>query len=508
MAQPRPPSLLVSLVPVIALVALLFVSIALLGGSGHIPLIAAGAIAALLAGGVLGYSWDQIEAGLVTSVSHALPAVFILMAVGLLIGVWIASGVVPLLIYYGLEMLAPSYFLAAACGVCAVVSLSTGSSWSTAATAGLALIGVGSALGISEAMTAGAVVSGAYFGDKLSPLSDTTNLASATAGSELFEHIRHMLYTTVPGLAIAMACYLALGWGVSDAGFEQSERYLQITSALETGFDLSPWLLLAPATVLVLIARRTAPLPSLLAGTGVGVALLLVFQPQNAPEGMASVLGALYEGYQSNTGIPAADELLSRGGLTSMLDTIALIICAFAFGGVMEASGMLGRLTQSVLAAAHSTASLVTATVATGVGLNFLTSDQYLSVVLPGRMYKDAYAARGLHPKNLSRAIEDSATLTSPLVPWNTCGSYMASVLGVATFAYAPFAFLNLVTPFISILYGVTGFSIAPAPGPRTVHEGSGAHRPAPRRPRARGVAREGAGAGSGRAGAGQRAED
>lgn len=463
MAQPRPPTLFVSLVPTVALVALLFVSIALLGGSGHIPLIAAAAIAALLASTVLGFSWAEIERGLIVSVSDALPAIFILMAVGLLIGVWIASGVVPLLIYCGLKILAPSYFLAAACLACAVVSLATGSSWSTAATAGLALIGVGSALGVSEAMTAGAVVSGAYFGDKISPLSDTTNLASATAGSELFEHIRHMLYTTLPALALAVAGYLALGWGVRDAGFEQGERYRQITAVLESGFDLSPWLLLAPLTVLVLIARRTPPLPSLLAGTAIGVVLMLVFQPQNAPKGMASVLSALYDGYKSNTGIAAADELLSRGGLTSMLDTIALILCAFAFGGVMEASGMLGRLTQAVLSTARSTPSLIAATVFTGVGLNVLTSDQYLAVVLPGRMYKGAYAARGLHPKNLSRAIEDSATLTSPLVPWNTCGAYMSSVLGVATFAYAPFAFLNLVTPFISILYGATGFTIAPA---------------------------------------------
>ena len=328
MVQPRLPSLFVSLVPAAALVGLLFVSIALLGGSGHIPLIVAASIAALLTSTVLGQSWTEVEAGLIAGVSHALPAVFILMAVGLLIGVWIASGVVPLLIYYGLAILAPSYFLAAACLACAVVSLATGSSWSTAATAGLALIGVGSALGVSDAMTAGAVISGAYFGDKLSPLSDTTNLAAATAGSELFEHIRHMLYTTVPALALALGGYLALGWGVSDTGFEQSERYRQIISALEGGFDLSPWLLLAPLAVLILIARRTPPLPSLLAGTAVGVALLLVFQPQNAPDGMASVLSALYEGYESKTGIAAADELLSRGGLTSMLDTIALILCA------------------------------------------------------------------------------------------------------------------------------------------------------------------------------------
>ncbi|MCB1019841.1 MAG: Na+/H+ antiporter NhaC, partial [Acidobacteria bacterium] len=413
MAQPRPPSLAISLVPAISLVGLLFISIFLLEGTGHIPLIVAAAIGALLASTVLGQSWAEIQGGLTQSVAHALPAIFILMAVGLLIGVWIASGVVPLLIYYGLKILAPSYFLAASCLACAVISLATGSSWSTAATAGLALIGVGKALGISEAMTAGAVVSGAYFGDKMSPLSDTTNLASATAGSELFEHIRHMLYTTIPALAIAVTGYLALGWSIGRHEMGDSEAYAQITTALETGFDLTPWLLLAPAVVLGLILLRTPPLPALLAGTLAGVLLLVVFQPQNAPQGAASVLSALYSGYQSNTGIPAADELLSRGGLTSMLETIALIICAFGFGGVMESSGMLDRLTRAVLAGARSAASLIAATVLTGVGLNLLTSDQYLAVVLPGRMYKNAYRTLHLHPKNLSRAIEDSATLTS-----------------------------------------------------------------------------------------------
>jgi NhaC family Na+:H+ antiporter len=302
----------------------------------------------------------------------------------------------------------------------------------------------------------------------MSPLSDTTNLASATAGSELFEHVRHMIYTTTPALTLAVLGYLALGWSSRGEQFTQTESYTQIMTALQTGFDLTPWLLLAPLTVLWLILRRTPPLPALLAGTLAGVILLLVFQPQNAPNGMASVLSSLYEGYKSQTGIAAADELLSRGGLVSMLDTIALILCAFAFGGVMESSGMLARLTQAVLAGAKSVGSLIAATVLTGVGLNFLTSDQYLAVVLPGRMYKDAYAARGLHPKNLSRAIEDSATLTSPLVPWNTCGAYMASVLGVATLTYAPYAFLNLVTPLISILYGVTGFTIAKADEPKS----------------------------------------
>ena len=460
---PRRPSLLISLVPAVGLIVLLFVAIAGLGASGHIPLIAAAALAALLAVVGLGQSWSSLEAGAIESVKNALPAILILMAVGLLIGVWIASGVVPLLIYYGLQILAPSYFLAASCIACAAISLATGSSWSTAATAGLALIGVGQALGVPEGMTAGAVVSGAYFGDKLSPLSDTTNLASATAGAELFEHIRHMLWTTIPALVIAVAGFLALGWTAA-APAAGATAPLEMADTLARTFDLTPWLLIAPATVLGLIARKSPPLPALLAGAFVGAVLLLIFQPQNAPDGLGSVISILFDGYRSATGEAAVDELLSRGGLSSMLNTIALIICAFSFGGLMEASGMLGRLTEAVLSAVRSTRALITATVVSGVGLNFLTADQYLAVVLPGRTYKEAYRLRGLAAKNLSRAIEDSATLTSPLVPWNTCGAYMASVLGVATLAYLPFAFLNLLGPLISILYGVTGWTIAPAP--------------------------------------------
>lgn len=463
----HPPPLWVALLPTAALVGLLFVSIAVLESSGHIPLIAATAVAALTATGLLKLPWETVERGLLASISHALPAILILMAVGLLIGMWIASGVVPLLIYYGLQILAPSYFLAAACVACGLISLAVGSSWSTAATAGLALVGVGQALGVPAEMTAGAVVSGSYFGDKMSPLSDTTNLAAATAGAELFEHIRHMLYTTVPALAISLAVYLYLGLDFGRAGDASAPAYLEMAGALESGFRLTPWLLLAPLVTLFLIARRSPPLPALLAGVFVGCVLLLVFQPQNAPQGLGSVISVLYGGFVSDTGKPAVDELLSSGGLTSMMDTIALIICAFAFGGVMEASGMLARLTRTILSGVRTVGGLVAATIASGVGLNILTADQYLSVVLTGRMYRGNFEARDLQPKNLSRAVEDSATLTSPLVPWNTCGAYMASVLGVATLSYAPYAFLNYLGPLISMAYGFSGWTMEKAPKPR-----------------------------------------
>ncbi len=461
--ETREPSLAISLIPAVCLIALLFVSIAVLRSSGHIPLIAATAVAALVASIGLGQTWAELEHGMVESIRHALPAVLILMAVGLLIGVWIASGVVPLLIYYGLEVMAPRYFLAASCVVCSIISLSTGSSWSTAATAGLALVGVGQVLGIPAGMTAGAVVSGAYFGDKLSPLSDTTNLASATAGTDLFTHIRHMLYTTVPSLAIALVIYLILGFEQATRVADTSAAYLEMTGTLARTFDLTPWLLVAPLTVLFLIVRKTPPLPALIAGAFVGAILLLLFQPQNAPQGVGSVIAILYGGFSSDTGIAAVDNLLSRGGLSSMMDTIALILCAFSFGGVMEASGMLGRLTKAVLSLAKSSGSLIAATVASCIGMNVLAADQYLAIVLPGRMYRIAFAERNLAPQNLSRALEDAGTMTSPLVPWNTCGAYMASVLGVATLTYLPFAFINLLGPVISIIYGFTGFTIVKA---------------------------------------------
>jgi len=460
------PPLWVALLPTAALVGLLFFSIAVLESSGHIPLIAAAAVAALTATGILKQPWRAIEQGMLTSISHALPAVLILMAVGLLIGVWIAAGVVPLLIYYGLHLLAPSYFLAAACLACGLISLAVGSSWSTAATAGLALVGVGQALGIPPEMTAGAVVSGSYFGDKMSPLSDTTNLAAATAGAELFDHIRHMLYTTTPALAISLAIYLYLGFGFGAAADPAAPAYMEMASALESGFQLTPWLLVAPFLTLFLIARRSPPLPALLAGVFAGCCLLLIFQRQNAPNGLGSVISVLYGGFVSQTGKPAVDELLSSGGLKSMMDTIALILCAFAFGGVMEASGMLARLTRTILSGVRSAGGLVAATVTSGVGLNVLTADQYLAVVLTGRMYRSEFEQQKLAPKNLSRAVEDSATLTSPLVPWNTCGAYMASVLGVATLSYAPYAFLNLLGPLISLAYGFSGWTIEKADEP------------------------------------------
>ena len=459
----RTPSLLVALTPVIVLIATLFYTIVVLDGSGHIPLIIGAMVASVISAAALGMSWEEIQKGLTGGIVTALPAILILIIVGLLIGVWIASGVVPVMIFYGLKILAPGYFLVATCLICSLISLATGSSWSTAATVGLAMMGVGQALGISAGMTAGAVISGAYFGDKMSPLSDTTNLAPAVAGTQLFTHIRHMVYTTVPALILALLIYTIIGILRPASGSVETPEYLQMLSTLSGSFNLTPWLLIAPAAVLFLVWRKTPALPALVIGVVVGAVLLLIFQ-RGPGEGLASIIGrmvdSLYTGYVSETGVESVDGLLTRGGLTNMLDTIALIVVALSFGGIMEASGMLERLAAAILTVARSTGSLIAVTIFSCFGMNVLASDQYLAIIVPGRMYRGAFLKRGLHPKNLSRALEDSATLTSPLIPWNTCGAYMSGVLGVSCFTYLPFAFLNLLSPMVSIFYGFTGITI------------------------------------------------
>lgn len=458
--EPAPtptPSLGLSILPVVVLVGLLIGVIGGLDGGGHVPLVLATAFAAGVCTGVLKMPWRQVQDGMVKGISGGLPAVLVLLVVGMLVGVWITAGVVPLLIHYGLLVLSPGLFLVASCIICAVVALATGSSWSTAATVGLALIGVGGALGIDPGMTAGAIVSGAYFGDKMSPLSDTTNLAPAAAGAELFEHIQHMLWTTLPALFVALVGFAVLGLGGGE-GAQTTGDVTTISEGIQGAFTLSPVLLLAPLSVLGLVVARVPALPALLAGTLVAAAL--AFFVQDAP--LEAILAASMSGHNSDTGVAAVDKLLSRGGMSSMLETIALIVTALAFAGVMEASGMLATLARTVLGWARTTGGLVLATAASAFGLNVLASDQYIAIIVPGRMYRTAYLERGLHPKNLSRVLEDAGTMTSPLVPWNTCGAYMAGVLGVATTAYAPFALMNLLTPLLTIVYGFTRFSITP----------------------------------------------
>jgi NhaC family Na+:H+ antiporter len=468
------PSLLLSLVPIAALVALLAGSVALFGdgnsgGPNQIALVLAAVIAAAI-GVSLGHTWKDLEAGIVHGISLSMGAILILLVVGALIGSWILAGVVPTMIYYGLQLLTPSIFYPSACVICCLVSVSTGSSWTTAGTVGVALIGIAAAQNLNLGLAAGAIVSGAYFGDKLSPLSDTTNLAPAMAGTDLFTHIRHMLWTTVPSLIIALILFTVLG--MTNAAPQDTAAVQSILDAIQQNFAIGPHLLLPAVLVIVMVIRKTPATPALIIGALTGCLFAVIFQPAavtrladagDMPAWAALIKGcwqALASGFSLSSGNEALDDLLSRGGMGSMLNTVWLILSAMTFGAVMEKTGMLARIAETILGAVKGTGSLVASTLATSIGMNVLASDQYIAIVIPGRMFRAEFARRGLAPQNLSRCLEDAGTMTSSLVPWNTCGAFMAQTLGVATLTYAPYAFLNLLNPIISAIYGFTGFSI------------------------------------------------
>ena len=475
---PRPPTLPQALAPVGLLVGLLAASVYLFGdgssgGPNQIALILAAGAAALV-GLRNGHSWRAIERGISQGISVSTAALLILLVVGSLIGTWILAGVVPTMIYYGLSLLSPAVFYAAACVICALVSLATGSSWTTAGTIGIALVGIATAQGLHLGLAAGAIISGAYFGDKMSALSDTTNLAPAVAGTDLFSHIRHMVWTTAPSMALALALFTAAGF-VAPTPTSTGELTV-VLEALEREFVIGPHLLLPLVLVLALVVRRVPAFPALLVGALAGALFAAVFQSDvvvafaadpGLPRPLALVKGcwiALFDGFTLESGNPTLDDLLSRGGMASMLPTVWLIISAMMFGAVMETTGLLEALARRILGAVRGTGSLISATLLTAFGTNVLASDQYIAIVLPGRMFRGEYARRGLDPKNLSRTIEDAGTLTSPLIPWNTCGAYMAGTLGVATLTYAPFCFFNLINPLVAALYGWTDISIAKLP--------------------------------------------
>jgi Na+:H+ antiporter, NhaC family len=443
-----------ALLPVFLMILFLSVNVLRYGGSPHIPLIFGSVIASLM-GLHLGHSWKEIENGLVHGIVIALQACLILFVIGILIGSWIVSGIVPTMIFYGLKLLSPVIFLPATFIICAFVSMATGSSWSTAGTVGIALIGVGQGLGIALPMVAGAIVSGAYFGDKMSPLSDTTNLAPAVAGADLFSHVRHMVYTTAPSTLIALVLYTLLGLQYRH-GIMQRETIEQILTTIDQQFFISPLLLLPALMVIAMVIFRIPALPALLGGAILGGICAAIFQ--QAP--MREIMHAAQSGYILQSGVASVDALLSRGGLESMLPTVALIMCALAFGGVLEKTGLLNVIAESILKLANSVGTLVLATILTSITMNIIAPDQYLSIVIPGRMYREAYTRARLKAKNLSRALEDGGTLSSPLVPWNTCGAYMFATLGVHPFLYLPFSFLNLINPLISIFYGFTGITM------------------------------------------------
>lgn len=456
--QPRLPSLWEALLPIFSAALVIGLGLFFFHESAPVPiLLMLSWIVPVLISLRLGWKWHDVEKGMIHGMSLALGASLILLIVGATIGAWAASGTVAALIKYGLQIMSPDWFLPTTALICAVVSLATGSSWSTAATVGIALMGIGQTLNVSPAMTAGAVLSGSYFGDKMSPLSDTTNLAPGIAGSTLFEHIQAMLYTTVPAISLAIIGFVILGWlSPAATGHYDAKSVTVLTDALAQGQKMSLWLLLPALLVVALAMFRVPAIPSLAAAALIGFLFAWLYQGQS----FASMLSVLYNGFQSHSGNASVDKLLSRGGAASMLDTIALILAATALGGILEQGRFIEVLLQALLKRVHSVAGLVTATLASAIGVNVLLAEQYLAIVLPGRMFREIYPRMGLQPRMLSRTLEDGGTVTSALVPWNSGGAYMATTLGVSTLSYLPYAFFNLAMPLVSLASVWLGVSI------------------------------------------------
>jgi NhaC family Na+:H+ antiporter len=471
-------SLWLALLPLLFLICLLAVSVFLFGdnssyGPNQISLMLSAGVAGVV-GLFLGQTWDEIEGAIVDGISLALKACLILLTVGSLIGSWMLAGTAPSIIYFGLGILDPGWFYPATLLICAVVAISIGSSWTTAGTVGLALVGIAQIMGLSMPVTAGAVISGAYFGDKMSPLSDTTNLAPAMVGTDLFVHIRHMAWTTAPSFIIALILFTVMGLNTDTKG-ASLEEIETARMLLEDNYYVGLPTVLPLILLLILAARKVSAFPSIAIGALAGCVVALIWQPDlvrtfGDPDGnlnpwassARAMFMALADGFQIETGDTALDQLLSRGGMSSMLNTIWLIMSAMCFGGAMEQTGLLQRLVESLLKGVRGTGSLIATTVATSIGMNIIAADQYMAIVLPGRMYRLEFARRGLAPQNLSRTLEDAGTMTSALVPWNTCGAFMAATLGVPTLSYLPYAFVNLLNPVIAIIYGITNFKIVP----------------------------------------------
>ncbi len=471
----RPPTIVQSLVPILVLLGLIMVTVL---GTGADALAGANQLSLLVASGVgagiavwNGVRWAEIMQGMVHTISASLPAILILLMVGMLSGSWMISGVIPTMIYYGLEILKPAYFLPACVVIAAAVAVATGSSWSTIATIGVALIGIGQALGFDMAMTAGAIISGAYFGDKVSPLSDTTNLASAVTGTDLFVHIRYMMQTTVPSILLTLAAFGVLTvvvGGQSEAAASGVETFQRTIAGT---YRISPWLLLIPVLVVVMIVKKIPAVAVLMIGSVIAVGAAALFQRELlatlVPEGRLT-LGAgyevltrsLYGAIAPQTGDAAVDELLATGGMAGMLNTVWLIITAMVFGGVMEAGRFLERITTAILSRVRSTGGLVSTATGSCLLFNLTTGDQYMSIVVPGKMFLGAFRQNGLQPRLLSRTLEDAGTATSVLIPWNTCGATQATILGVPTLVYLPFAVFCWLSPLVTLVVAWSGWGI------------------------------------------------
>ena len=467
------PTLFQALIPILVLVGLLAMNVIFYGdmataGANQVALILSAA-AAVLVGFWLKVPFRFMLEGILKSINSSMGAILILLMIGALAGTWLISGVVPAMIYYGLQILNPTIFLLASCIVCCIVSLATGSSWSTVATVGIALLGIGKALGIHEGLVAGAVISGAYFGDKISPMSDTTNLAPAMAGTDLFTHIRYMMYTTVPSITITMIIFLGIGLFSSQSGSVEDTEAL--SAAIKSKFNINPWLFIVPAVVIWMIIKKVSAISALLVGSLLGGVFAVIFQPQIITELAGGVGSFAKQSYMTvvnamagEVGVTTENEiangLLKARGMAGMLNTIWLILAAMCFGGVMESVGLLKRITEPLVKKSKSVGSLVATTAGSCLFVNVTASDQYLAIVVPGRMFAQTYRDRGLAPENLSRTLEDSGTVTSVLVPWNTCGATQRGVLGVETLTYLPYCFFNIISPFMTVFFAYAGIKI------------------------------------------------
>lgn len=466
----------ISLIPILILVTLLALNISIFGsdailGASQVALLFSAGVAIWLAMWLFKVPWQDFEETIKSNIGDVTTAIVILFLIGAISGTWTVSGIVPTFIYYGVKIISPKVFLLTACIICALVSVTIGSSWTTIATIGVALLGIGKALGFSDGMIAGAIISGAYFGDKISPLSDTTVLASSMSKVPMFDHIRYLMYTTVPSIVITLVIFTILGFSHSGSDSSLINEY---TSVLDSKFNITPWLLIVPALTAMMIARRMPALIVLALSTATAAIAAVIFQPDIIREIGASIAGdgsnakilftgtieSIYNSVSIETGNPEVNQLVASKGMLGMLNTVYLIICAMCFGAALKASGMLRHLASMILPLTKRRTSLVTSTVVTGTALNGIVSDQYLAIILTSSLFKDVYEKEGYENRLLSRSVEDSATVTSPLYPWSSCGMTQATILSVPTLAYLPYCFFNLISPLMSITVAAIGYKI------------------------------------------------
>lgn len=452
-----------ALVSFACLIIIMLPSIIILGVSPQIPLIVCTCIAALIGIFASGRKWDEIEKAMIDANAAAMQANFIIMIVGCLVGAWMAGGIVPGIIYYGLQTFTPGIFLTCLPVICAVVSFSTGSAWTAAGTIGIAAMGIAAGLGVPLPVAAGAIITGAQLGDKISPLSDSTNLAAGVTGVNLFDHVKHMLWTTIPSFLIALGLFAIIGTGYGSDAVDTSQIN-SICDTLQDNFIITPWILVAPLSVILMIIFRVPAVPGMIFGTIVGVIFAFV-QGTDAE----TIMSQMIYGYDIATGNGMVDLLLNRGGMLEMMNTISLVICALAFGGALKSTGCIETIIDVILGTCKTRGSVMTANVLTCIAMNFMTADQYMSIVIPSQMFKDVYAKMNLHPKNLSRLLEDSGTVTSGIVPWSTCGAFYYSTLGVSAFVYFPYCFMSYITPIITVAIAFTGFTLTPIDGTKPI---------------------------------------